>query len=197
MTYVMLGTAVVVVCVSLAMPQLIISLSATGAMAFAAGALGCAFVARKSLAEANDRTMARGIYAIAGFLAMVQVGLITTVQKHRCEDIAGHVEEIRQQLPANTRLVSLGLVHHAFAYFYGQPIPIVELPAADLPEGQDYFCLHTYGADPPELPFNWTQITVISCDRFKSETVPKDRVFIGRRLHVQNVGMKETSSSME
>lgn len=197
MASVMAGTAIVILSVSLVMPQLVISLTAAGACAFAAGAIGLAYVARKSLADVNDRAMARGIYAIAGFLAMVQVGLITTVQQHRCEDIAGHVEQIRQQLPANCRLVSLGLVHHAFAYFYGQPIPIVELPAANFLEGQDYFCLHTYDSDPPPLPFEWTQITVISCDRFKCDTVPKDRVFIGRRLPLQNVGMKDTASVME
>lgn len=197
MTCLMVGSAVVVTGVSLSMPQSVVSLSATGAFAFAAGALGFAYAARKSLAQSDDRMMAHGIYAIAGFLALLQVGVITSVQQNRCEDIAGHVNEIRQQLPANTKLVSLGLVHHAFAFFYGHPIPIIELPDANLPEGQDYFCLHTYAADPPRLPFEWTQINVISCDRFKCETVPKDRVFIGRRLHGQNVGMKDTSSSMK
>ena len=177
MTCLMTGSAVVVVGLSLSMPQLVVSLSAAAACAFAACAIGFAYAARKSLAEVNDRAMARGIYSIAGFCAAAPSRPITTANQRRCEDIAGPCgRDPPQQLPADTQLVSLGLVHHAFAFFYGQPIPIVELPQANMPEGQDYFCLHTYGTDPPPLPFEWTQITMISCDRFKCDTLPKDRV---------------------
>lgn len=185
MTWLMVGAAVVVVGISVAMPGLIISLPMAGAMAFAGGSLGFAYVARKSLAGATNRSIGHAICAVAGFFALVQVSLITTVQQRRCEDIAGHVAEVRGMLPADARLLSLGMVHHAFAYFYGEPIPIVEMPAKEFPDGQSYFCLHTYESDPPKLAFEWTQIAVVSCDRFKCDTVPKDRVFIGRRLPVQ------------
>ncbi len=179
---VMIGAAIVVVVVSLAMPTLLISLPLPGACGFAIGAVVLAMIIRRSLARSTEGAMTRAICCIAGFLALVQIGLVITVQQRRCEDIDGQVQQLKHQLPPDSHLVSLGPVHHAFAFFYRQPIPIVPWPVTKLPDGVDYFCLHTYEADPPELPFEWTLLTVVSCDRFKGLPVPKDRVFIGKRV---------------
>jgi hypothetical protein len=100
-------------------------------------------------------------------------------------------------LPAETSLVSLGPVHHAFAFFYHRPIPIVDVPLTKESPGFDYFCLHTYDCDPPELPFPWTQVAVVSCDRLKGRPIPKDRVFIGRRLSVDRIGLNGASPTVE
>ena len=193
---VMVGSAVVVVAASFLIPSSLISLSWLGAGGFAAGAIVLAYIAKNSLDESSDRAMFRGVFSIAAFLALVQVSLVVTVQQRRCEDIAGQIEELKHQLPANSELVSLGPVHHAFAFFYWQPIPIVSWPAEGLPDGMDYFCLHTYDCDPPELPFEWTQVAVVSCDRFKGRPTPKDRVFVGRRLPILHVGMNGKSTSV-
>lgn len=194
MTWLMAGSAVVVLIVSILRPDLIISLPLVSACMFGMTASTLAFVTWRSPLLEGNQSMRRAICSIAGFLAMVQVSLITTIQERRCEDIGGHIDTLKHQLPTDTRLVSLGMVHHAFAFFYGQSIPIVEMPAAQLPEGQDLFCLHTYGMDPPKLPFEWVQIDVVSCDRFKTDGVPKDRVFIGRRVNAREIGMKDKSN---
>ncbi|WP_010587400.1 ArnT family glycosyltransferase [Schlesneria paludicola] len=193
----MLGTAVIVLIVSLVKPSAWISLPLLPAFGFTIVTAWLAFVTQRSLSEPIDRGMARGVYGIGIFLALVQIGLITTVQEHRCQDIAGPIQQLKQTLPAGTKLVSLGLVHHAFAFFYQQPIPIVEMPVTKLPEGVEYFCLHTYATDPPELPFEWKQLAVINCDRFQSEGVPKDRVFIGHYTPAENVEPKRDSVPAE
>ena len=193
---VMIGTAIVVLLVSLIRPSAWISLPLLAAFGFAGVTFGLAYFTRQSLQEPIERGMTRGVYGIGIFLALIQIALITTVQQHRCQDIARPIETVKQTLPTGTRLVSLGLVHHAFAFFYRQPIPVVDSSVNQLPEGVEYFCLHTYATDPPTLPFAWDQIAVINCDRFQSEGVPKDRVFIGHikpneTIEPQNVSSPE------
>jgi hypothetical protein len=154
-------------------------------------------VANRSSIAATNVGMARGICSIALFLALIQINLVITVQQRRCEDIAGHIEALKHQLPSDAHLVSIGPVHHAFAFFYRQPIPIVKLPPTDDVGHHEYFCLHTYDTDPPELPFEWSQVAVVSCDRFKGRAIPKDRVFIGRRELTQHVGMRHAAAARE
>jgi hypothetical protein len=195
MSYIMVGTAVVIVTTSVAIPKLLISLPPLEALGFAVVTLLLAYVAHQSWQKPNQGAMVRGIYCVATFMALVQVGLITTVQQRRCEDIEGHVKQIRQQLPHGTQLVSLGQVHHAFAFFYEQPIPIVT-PTREMPAEVEYFCLHTYDCDPPALPFNWEKLAVVSCDRFKELATPKDRVFIGRRIPEPRLASNGTEESV-
>ena len=111
---------------------------------------------------------------------LLHVGVVITVQQRRCIDIEGQVTELKSRLPPDTRLVSLGLTHHAFAFFYREPIRLIPMPVTQLPADVDYFCLHTYENAKPELPFDWSQIAVVLCDRFKFEPVIRDRVFVGR-----------------
>lgn len=197
MSYLMTGSAVVVVVVSCLMPSWRIALSTISAIGYGAAALALAYVAWNSLKDSSDRGMARGVLSIATFLALVEVCLIVTVQQRRCEDIAGQLEQLKQTIPDDSQLVSLGPVHHAFAFFYEEPIPIVSLPDGNDSEEFDYFCLHTYDCEPPELPFEWTQIAVISCDRLKGRDVPRDRVFVGRRSTVQQVEMSHSPSASQ
>ena len=197
MSYLMLGSAAVVTVVSLAFPSWRIALPLVGAAGFASAAIGLASVSRKSISDTSDLAMGRGVFGIAAFMALVQVSLIVTVQQRRCEDIAGQIAELKHQLPAGTELVSLGPVHHAFAFFYQQPIPIVNMPTASEAETIDYFCLHTYECDPPELPFSWTPVAVVGCDRFKSPSTPRDRVFIGRRVAPERIGLRGNSPAVD
>ena len=196
--WVMLCTSVVALVSSLILPASLISLPILGALGFAFAAIALAAMTRRSLncPHQTPSTMRRAILFIAGFLALVQIGLITTVQGNRCINVAEQVDELRKQLPANTRLVSLGLVHHAFAFFYRQPIPIVARPPNPLPDDVEYFCLHTYENDHPELPFEWTQITVINCDRFKNQPIVKDRVFVGRVIREADVQHKKEANAI-
>ena len=138
--------------------------------------------------------MSYSIGSIAMFFSLVELCLVLTVQQRRCEDIAGQIDELKRELPADVRLVSIGPVHHAFAFFYERPIPVLS-SHDDFSGENDYFCLHTYDAEPPQLPFAWTKFAVISCDRLKGRVIPKDRVFIGHRLPTQQVGMQSLDST--
>lgn len=182
MAWVMSGTAIVVFVASALFPSLIISLPIVRAAGFAVITIGLAYVIFRSIRNTTVTGMTRQTVCMAWFLAMVQIGLITTVQQRRIEDVEGQVKRLRQLLPSDVNLVSLGKVHHAFAYFYRQPIPIVEYPSETVPADLDYFCLHTYEDAHPKLPFEWTEIAVVNCDRFRNQSMIKDRVFVGRRI---------------
>jgi 4-amino-4-deoxy-L-arabinose transferase-like glycosyltransferase len=197
MSNLMIGSAFVIVAVSLAIPTWRFSLTIFGAIAYAAAALAFAWIARNILKNSSERAMFQGILSVAGFLALVQISLIVTVQQRRCEDISGQISKLKLQLPANSHLVSFDSIHHAFVFFYGQQIPIVPIPTRDNPGDIDFFCLHTYDCDPPLLPFKWDEVAVISCDRFKGRPIPKDRVFVGRIRPVSQVGMKSENRSVE
>lgn len=187
MSQTMVGAAIVIAAVSIGFPEWRISLPVMGAVAFGAVSLGLAYVSQKSLSDLTERGMARGIYSVATFLALLQICLIVTVQQRRCEDIAGQIEGLKHRLPKEVRLVSFGPVHHAFAFFYEQPIPIVPLQAAGNVDNIEYFCLHTHECDPPELPFHWIEVAVVGCDRFKSRSAPKERVIIGRKMPTDSI----------
>ena len=189
MTNLMIGSAFVIVAVSLAIPAWRFALTLPGSIGYGAAALTLAWIAWKTLKESSNQAMVQGMLSVAGFLVLVQVNLVLTVQQRRCEDISGQVERLKQLLPADSQLVSFDSIHHAFVFFYGRQIPIVPLPTDENSSDIDYFCLHTYDSDPPTLPFKWTEVAVISCDRFKGRTIPKDRVFIGRKQPISQVGM--------
>ncbi len=197
MTNLMVGSAIVIVAASLAIPTWRFTLSLLSAIGYAIAAFALAGIARKTSKEPTDRAMVRGMLSVAGFLVLVQVSLVVTVQQRRCEDIAGQIETLKHELPADTQLVSFDSIHHAFVFFYGRQVPIVPLPGSENLGDIDYFCLHTYDSDPPKLPFEWTEVAVISCDRFKGRAIPKDRVFVGRVRQVSQAGLNRTNTSVK
>jgi 4-amino-4-deoxy-L-arabinose transferase-like glycosyltransferase len=198
MSFVMFSSAVVAVAVSIVAPGWRFSLPLLGSIEFALGGLLLAIIARKSLDQFSERRISIGVFSIAGFLALAQVSLVVTVQQRRCEDIAGQIERLKGQLPADARLVSLGPLHHAFVFFYQQQIPIIATPPdADKAADFDYFCLHTHETELPELPFAWDEVGVISCDRFKGNSTPKERVFVGRRRHDSRIDIVGNPSKMK
>ena len=197
MTRLMVGSAIVIVAASLAIPTWRFTLTLISAIGYAIAALALARIAWKTSKESSDPAMIRGMLSVAGFLVLVQVSLVVTVQQRRCEDITGQIDKLKHDLPADAHLVSFDSIHHAFVFFYGRQVPIVPLPTSENPGDIDYFCLHTYDSDPPKLPFEWTEIAVISCDRFKGRAIPKDRVFVGRIRPISHVGMTGTNTSVE
>ena len=197
MSQLMVGSAVVVLAVSCVLPSSRISLEIPAALAFSSAAVALAVISWKSLKERTDRGMSRGVICVAVFMAMAQVGLVVTVQHRRCEDIAGQIERLKSQLPADAKLVSLGPVHHAFAFFYQQPIPIVSLPVESDSENFDYFCLHINENDPSLLTFKWSEVAVVSCDRFKSRSIPVQRVIIGRRISEERIDLNDQAETVE
>ena len=81
-------------------------------------------------------------------------------------DPSAAVVSVRVLFPPGEHLVSLGPVHHLFAYYYREPIQLQKLSHRRAPASTkaNYFC---YVEDPkfrrPYIPFAWDPIADISC----------------------------------
>ncbi|MDZ4780381.1 MAG: glycosyltransferase family 39 protein [Planctomycetia bacterium] len=136
---------------------------------------------------ARDITPTRvrwAILSIAGFVGFLHSGPITNIRVAQSQDTDSQVAQLKQLLPldAQRELVSLGLVHHLFAYYYAEPIRALAPEAFEQTSYDwEYFCLHQIGDAPLDLPFDWTPVAVVSCDRARLAR-PHEKVIVGRRL---------------
>lgn len=126
-------------------------------------------------------TLGVGLVAAAVFM-----GPVLSTQARMCDDVEGQVAQLKSKLPAAANLVSLETMHHGFLYHYQKPIGIVPRPTnvEDVPEDLRYFAIHTHNSDPPPLPFEWKEIDVITCDRYRRD-VPRVKIHIGKRIDPQ------------
>jgi hypothetical protein len=124
------------------------------------------------------------VLGLACFLGLSCTGLYLNAVNRKSEDAAPAVARVKDILPQQEHLVSLGPVHHLFAYHYRTPIPLRPWPqrASESLADVDYFCLTRYANEPVTLPFPWEEIAVISCDRYRMSP-PQCQVVVGRRLH--------------
>jgi 4-amino-4-deoxy-L-arabinose transferase-like glycosyltransferase len=123
-----------------------------------------------------------GILAVAGFLGLSLSGVMINAFVAQREPIRENVAELKRQLPAGTRLVSLGQIDFNFAYYYEEPIQPLPLRSGE--PGEDapwtYFCVN----DRPgwrERGFAYEQLAVVSCEPFRTPR-PAREVIVGRRL---------------
>lgn len=137
-------------------------------------------------ASRRDDTLFRSriaILAVAGFMGLTFVGVLANKHVNASVDTEAAVARLKRELPAGHRLVSLGSVHHLFAYYYREPIPLVAWPGDSTPleaEGTD-FCFNRFaGADVP-IPFAWEKVATISVARSRTLQFQRE-VVIGRRL---------------
>lgn len=121
--------------------------------------------------------------ATACVLGIVFTGPFLEGRMAVSEDIKPSITEVRRKVPALEPFVSLGILHHKFAFEFPDRIPVVAWPAeiSDLPEEVEYFCFHKNNDDPIQLPFNWELLAVVNCDRNHSDN-PFDRVIVGRKI---------------
>jgi len=150
-----------------------------------AATLGGWLIARAAREITPDRVR-WAMLAIGGFFGFAFMGPFTNVRIAMSEDTAGQVEALKEQLPpeAVDDLVSLGRVHHLFAYHYQAPIRLIPSDSVDgaADEPWQYFCFDLPGdAPPPEWPFAWEQVAVISCERNRARN-PEQKVIVARRL---------------
>jgi 4-amino-4-deoxy-L-arabinose transferase-like glycosyltransferase len=149
-------------------------------------------------AKYENRRASVALCTTALLLGMVYTGLILNLRARSANDIAPAVAAVRQLLPANAALVSLGPIAHQFAFAYQQPIRELPWPTARQPleTNVDYFCYHTTGLDKPgfirlgrgmnceyvpaELPFAWEEVTRLNYGRERDDT--HSQVIIGRVL---------------
>lgn len=134
---------------------------------------------------------AASLLLVACFLALTFGGVRINelVAKSVPSDV--QVQEVAAKLPGDARLVSLGKVHHLFAYYYEQTIPVIpwSQQTKQVPEFE-YFCMNKR-LKPAELPFAWEEIATVNCDR-RLQDNPGMQVVVGRRLRqTEVVGQRE------
>lgn len=153
------------------------------AIFYALAALGAAAAVLWSRRGRDARHADVGILAVAGFMGMTWTGVVVSVQMRTSNDPSATVAAVRAMIPPGERLVSLGKVHHLFAYYYGAPIELQKLGESKLATEMPgtYFC---FAIDPkfkaPTIPFAWSPVVEISCERSKSPH-PVTKVVVGRR----------------
>lgn len=121
-----------------------------------------------------------GVVAIAMTIALLFNGAVINVQ-HARECRTGHwISQARERLPEDAQLVSLGVIHHRFNFFWKDEIPVVH-QASEIPLHSEYFCfdLHLKRQKPlepydfeeaelfhlPKFPFEWELVGVVPCGR--------------------------------
>jgi 4-amino-4-deoxy-L-arabinose transferase-like glycosyltransferase len=137
------------------------------------------------------------VFAIAGVAGLGATGLMMNVNAALWNDPTAVIARLANQLPAESRLVSLSAIDHRFAYYYRAPITELPWPRTlrDVPPDVDYFCfMRHYGdtaqqraagrgrtacATPGTLPFAWEEVLAICTDR-QTETPTATSVVLGR-----------------
>jgi 4-amino-4-deoxy-L-arabinose transferase-like glycosyltransferase len=135
-------------------------------------------------ADASTAVKSRvGALSVAAFLGLAYMGLATNLLVARSDDTEQQVAELKRKLPADARLVSVGLADTLFTYYYEKPIE--PLDQSELkqhwPADASYFCFTPFANGPPELDFRWEEIAVITCDRHRRQAAERT-VVVARRL---------------
>ncbi len=131
----------------------------------------------------HDRAHAQvGILAVTGFLGMTYTGVVVGVLIQTSNDPSAEVAAVRELIPPGERLVSLGRVHHLFAYYYQEPIELrrISKSTGTIKFENTYFCFtEDPGFPTPKIPFAWDRVTEISCERARSSR-PLTKVVVGK-----------------
>jgi hypothetical protein len=107
------------------------------------------------------------------------------INTRKAADVGPQVTALRQ-LSSEARLVSFEPLHHKFAYWYQEPVPIPPWPTTpeDLPDDVVYFAMDVSRSgkhQQRELPFTWEPIARLNMDKLKTED-PFDMVVVGQRI---------------
>lgn len=124
-----------------------------------------------------------GVSVVACVLGALYVGPIMSYQVAKSRDAATEIAQIKRLLPQGSGLSSFGVVHHLFSYHYGEDIAHHQWPddEAEVSPKLEYFCFDAFRSRPKSLPFAWTEVARINCDR-NQRAKPECEVIIGRRL---------------
>jgi 4-amino-4-deoxy-L-arabinose transferase-like glycosyltransferase len=136
------------------------------------------------------------VLAIACFMVLTLTGMATNLRIRRSADQGGAVARLKQLLPPNQPLVSIGHIDALFAYYYEAPIrTLAALSTADeLPSwGELYFCFDSEGGQRPCLPFAWEEVATIPMDRNRHQP-PERAVVVGHCLPEETLAILRQSS---
>ena len=139
----------------------------------------------------RSRVHPAGLVAVAGFVGLMYSGPVVSRLAARSTHAEAAVAELKQNLPGNVRLMSLGPVHHKFLYLNGNVItPIPAATPEQVPPG-GYFCYDCWSAARCPLPFSYEELAVVNMDRLDSGR-PQVQVIVARRLGNSRTGMQVT-----
>jgi hypothetical protein len=149
--------------------------------ALAAAATACCLW--RARGQQGLRLAMASLSSLTVLLALSSAGVATNLRAALVEDTAGAIAELKEQLPAGTRLVSLGQISHLFAYHYGGLIPSIAWPSDTRPlaPGVEYFCFNQLDVESFEFLFPWEPVAVIRLDRSRRQ-VAERTVVVARRL---------------
>ena len=136
-----------------------------------------------SRGAATTAQIRSGVLSVAIFLGLTSTVVMSNVLIRTSEPTAEAVADLKRRLPADAGLVSLGPIDHLFAYYYGDPIPMLSYPSQEnaIPPIGGYFCSGNDASGPVEVNFPWEKVAVISCER-RHKPQPRRVVVVGRRL---------------
>lgn len=123
-----------------------------------------------------------GILSILGFLGLSWAGVVINTYAEVRNPIAQNVAELKERLPADVKLVSLGPVDAHFLFHYGQSVEWLPRQATGSPaiaEGA-YFCMDS-APDRPKCDFPYEEIAAISYHEERLAN-PTRFAIVGRRL---------------
>jgi len=133
--------------------------------------------------------------ALAAWMGLSHTGVLVNSYTKRWHMPRSEVLAVKQQIPVAGRLVSFGPVHHRFVYFYGELVRQLPWPRdmSQVPNGVEFFCFDQTAVDamqrpadqagsrsadsPGALPFAWTCVATIGCERHKKNP---QNIVIGR-----------------
>jgi 4-amino-4-deoxy-L-arabinose transferase-like glycosyltransferase len=144
--------------------------------------LGWLLIMRRSTLDDRSRgLLAPGLLAV--LIAAMFNGPVINMLVHNATDPGADVAAVRTELPDDVELVSFGLLHHKFLYWYGEPIRLLPWPTSldDVPEDIDYFAITVLRGQKRTLPFEWTEVATLNMDRTRSDD-PENRVLVARRV---------------
>lgn len=192
LTLIAAGTGCVVLVASVAFPSLSWAQSIPFAACYFAACFALAAVGWWAAQAFTPKGIMIGMTTTACFLGLTYSTLLVFVRQRISEDAPGAIAQLRDHLPADQPLVSLGPAHHLFLLLYGETVPQLPVNQADLDRaGTDYFCFWVWsgGVKPADIPFEWEQVAAISCDRNRRSN-PVDTVIVGRRIKSPQVASR-------
>jgi 4-amino-4-deoxy-L-arabinose transferase-like glycosyltransferase len=120
------------------------------------------------------------VLALTCFLGLTYSAVVVNALRNRSIVVGPEVAQVQSLIPPGQRLVSLDPVHHLFAFYYPELIPLHPLPCrADQCKDFSYFCLHIDKGHVPALPFEWEQLALVPMERNRQQQ-PEQMELIGR-----------------
>lgn len=154
------------------------------AVPFAIASVALAALAWWTAAGLTAAQRRSGAVAVASFVALAYIGLATNIRAQISNDTQRQIAALKEKLPPGAKLVSVGLVDHMFAFYFGELIePLDNLPdPGPWPGDAEYFCFQPGASKPADFAFGWQEVAVISCDR-NTRIAPERVVVVARRVH--------------